>query len=303
MLRVRLDTSRPTARKRLIVAALATTLLPTDLCGQTPTPTPGQLATTRDRLRDRGEGLPTSMFGTYVRRGEWLVYPFYEHYRDEDFEYAPGELGAVGEEDYRGRYRAHEGLLFLSYGITDRVAFEVEVAVIDATLTTAADDPSSLPDKLHESGLGDIEGQIRWRWNRETDRRPEVFSYAELVVPHAKDKVLIGTPGWEVKFGTGLVRGLGWGTLTTRLAVEYDEASGSHFDLGEYAIEYLRRLSPAWRIYAGLEGTSDELSAITEIQWHLSPHAFLKINNGFGITSKAVDWEPELGVVFSFGQR
>ena len=56
-------------------------------------------------------GCATSMFGTYVRRGELLVYPFFEYYRDDDFEYKPSELGAPGEEDYRGRYRAKEGLL------------------------------------------------------------------------------------------------------------------------------------------------------------------------------------------------
>jgi hypothetical protein len=30
-------------------------------------------------LRDRGEGLPTSMFGTYIRKGEFLLYPFFEY--------------------------------------------------------------------------------------------------------------------------------------------------------------------------------------------------------------------------------
>jgi hypothetical protein len=29
-------------------------------------------------LRDRGEGVATSMFGTYIERGELLIYPFYE---------------------------------------------------------------------------------------------------------------------------------------------------------------------------------------------------------------------------------
>ncbi|HEY1306939.1 MAG TPA: hypothetical protein VGF24_25470 [Vicinamibacterales bacterium] len=29
-------------------------------------------------LRDRGTGVATSMFGTYVRNGEWLFYPFME---------------------------------------------------------------------------------------------------------------------------------------------------------------------------------------------------------------------------------
>lgn len=260
-----------------------------------PTPPP-------DRLRDRGEGLPTSMFGTYIRRGELLLYPFYEYYRDGNFEYTPSELGAAGEDDYRGRYRANEGLVFVSYGFTHNLAVEFEAAVISASLDKSPDDPSALPLRIEESGLGDIEGQIRWRWNRETDRRPEIFSYGEVVVPHNRDKVLIGTSGWELKYGMGVIRGFRWGTMTARAAGEYDEASTSHFDLGEYAIEYLRRISPRWRVYAGLEGTQDELSLIGEVQWFVTPNVFVKINNGLGLTSKATDWAPELGVVFSFGR-
>jgi hypothetical protein len=255
-----------------------------------------------DRLRDRGEGLPTSMFGTYVRRGELLLYPFFEYYRDRNFEYKPSELGAVGEEDFRGRYRANEGLFFVAYGITENLAVEFEAAVIKARLDKSPADLSTLPLRLEESGLGDIEGQIRWRWNRETDRRPEIFSYTEVVLPHNRDKVLIGTPGWEVKFGTGLVRGFSWGTMTVRGAVEYDEASSSHFDGGEYAVEYLRRISPSWRVYVGLEGTQDELSFIGEVQWLAASNLVVKINNGLGVTSKATDWAPEVGVVFSFGR-
>lgn len=255
-----------------------------------------------DRLRDRGEGQPTSMFGTHIRRGELLLYPFFEYYRDSNFEYKPSELGAAGEEDFRGRYRANEGLFFVAYGITDNLAVEFEAAVIKASLDKSPADPSTLPLRLDESGLGDIEGQIRWRWNRESDRRPEIFSYTEVVLPHNRDKVLIGTPGWEVKFGTGLVRGFSFGTMTVRGAVEYDEASSSHFDGGEYAVEYLRRISPAWRVYAGLEGTQDELSLIGEVQWQAAPNVVVKINNGLGITSKATDWAPEVGVVFSFGR-
>lgn len=270
-----------------------------DAAAQTEDPPP----TPPDRLRDRGEGLPTSMFGTYVQGGELLFYPFFEHYRDKDFEYTPAELGAVGELDYRGRYRANEGLVFVAYGITDDLAVEFEAAVIEASLDKSPADPSTLPLRTKESGIGDIEGQVRWRWRRETDRRPEIFSYAEIVVPHHRDKLLIGTAGWELKYGTGIVRGFHWGTLTARAAVEYAEASSSHFDVGEYAIEYLRRISPSWRLYAGLEGTQDELSFIGDVQWHVTPNVFVRINNGFGLTSKATDWAPEVGVVFSFGRR
>jgi hypothetical protein len=44
-------------------------------------------------LKDRGTGLPTTLFGTYIRGGDWIVYPFFEYYRDADREYKPSELG------------------------------------------------------------------------------------------------------------------------------------------------------------------------------------------------------------------
>ena len=250
-------------------------------------------------LSDRGTGVATSMFGTYIRRGEFIVYPFLEYYRDHDFEYKPEELGYPGDVDYRGSFSASEGLLFVAYGLGENLELEMEAAVISASFEKSADDPSSVPPKIEESGLGDVEGQLRWRFRRENEGHPELFSYFEAVSPHAKEKVLIGTPGLELNLGVGAVKGFGWGTLTARAALEYSEASSSHFDLGEYAVEYLKRLSPGFRVYVGLEGTQDELSLITELQWHLSRHVFVRFNNGLGLTSKATDWSPEVGILFT----
>ena len=251
-------------------------------------------------LRDRGTGVATSMFGTYIRKSELIVYPFYEYYRDKDFEYKPEDLGAPGDQDFRGRYRANEALFFIGYGIARNLAIEFETAVISAQFNKSPADTSALPNEIKESGLGDVEGQLRWRWRTETSRRPELFSYAEFVVPHAKDQPLIGTPGVELKFGAGVTRGYGWGTLTARAALEYAHASSSPWDLGEYAVEYLKRLTPKWRVYVGLEGMQDELSLITEAQWHILPHGFVRFNNGVGLTSKATDWTPEIGILFTF---
>jgi hypothetical protein len=206
-------------------------------------------------LRDRGIGVATSMFGTYVRGGEWLFYPFFEYYHDSDLEYAPEEFGVPGDQDYRGRYRAQEGLFFVSYGLTNDLAVEIEVAAIHASFEKSLADPSWLPPKIVESGLGDVEGQLRWRWRKETAKRPELFSYAELVVPHHGDRPLTGTPGWEIKMGSGVTRGFSWGTLTGGAAFEYDTSSTSPVDLGEYALEYLKRLSPSWRVLVAIEGT------------------------------------------------
>jgi len=254
-------------------------------------------------LKDRGTGVATTLFGTYIRGGELIIYPFYEYYRDQDREYKPSELGFEGEEDFRGRYRAHEGLIYLGYGLTKDLAVELEVAAISASLEKSAADPSAMPPKLESSGLGDIDAHVLWRWLRENEGRPELFSFAKVAFPHNRSDGLIGTPDWEVDLGTGLIRGFSWGTLTVRAAVEFAKGSESQFDIGEYAVEYLKRASSKLRFYAAVEGTSDEVSLITEVQWFLTPRVFLKLGTGFGLTSKATDWEPEVGIVFTLPTR
>jgi hypothetical protein len=254
-------------------------------------------------LRDRGTGVRASMLGTYIRQGELLVYPFFEWYTDHNFEYKPSELGyGASQVDYRGRYRASEGIVFFGYGVSPDLAVEFEAAVISAEVRTAANDPSSgKPPRVRESGLGDVEGQVRWRFQRETATRPELFTFVEAVFPLQKTKHIIGTQAWEFSYGLGLVRGFRWGTLTVRAAGEYSASARPRFDAGEYAIEYLRRLSPAWRIVAAIEGTQvDEISLLTEVQWHFSRHAILKVNSGLGFTPNATDFAPEVGLMFAF---
>ena len=249
-------------------------------------------------LHDRGTGSPTSMFGTYVRQGELLIYPFYEYYHNNDGEYKPAELGYTLNEDYRGKFRAHEGLIFIGYGITDRLVFELETAVITATQHKSADDPSIMPNEFKESGLGDVQTQFDYYWLKESSSRPGLFSYLEIVYPFNKDKKLIGTSDYEFKAGTGVIRGFSFGTMTFRLAGEYSKEENK-FELGEIALEYLKRVSKHWRLYLGIEGTQDEWEGITEIQFHAADWMMFKINNAFGITSKASGWAPEIGIMFS----
>jgi hypothetical protein len=74
----------------------------------------------------------------------------------------------------------------------------------------------------------------------------------------------------------------------------------SKLDIGEVAIEYLKGLSPHWRVYIGVEGTQYEIELISEFQWHISKKVFVKLNNAFGLTSKATDWAPEVGIMSRF---
>lgn len=251
-------------------------------------------------LRDRGTGVATSLFGTYVRGGELLVYPFYEYTKNKDQEYKPSELGFAGEQDYRGENTEHEALIFLSYGISENVALELESALwTTVTQHKAPDDTSAVPVKMKESGFGDTQAELRWRWWKEDAHRPELWSYLEITFPFQRSRRLIGTQDWEIIQGIGLTRGFRFGTLTGRLSASWS-AEENKLATGEYALEYLKKVSPKWSIYVGVEGEEDEVAAIGEAQWRISPRAVLKLNNGFGLTSKAPDLAPEVGIAFSF---
>ncbi|HKC49065.1 MAG TPA: hypothetical protein VKB63_15795 [Gemmatimonadales bacterium] len=258
----------------------------------------GQTQTLPPYLRDRGTGVRTSMLGTYVRDGELLIYPFFEWYADHNLEYKPSELGYGLNHDYRGRFRASEGILYFAYGLTPDLMVEFESAVITAELRKDRLDSATVPQRIRESGLGDVEGQIRWRVQRENEHRPEVFTFFETVLPLQRTRHIIGTQDWEFSAGFGLTRGFSWGTMTFRAGAEYTDHV---VDAGEYAIEYMRQVSQSWRIITAIEGSQvDEISLLTEVQWRFARNAIIKLNNGWGFTPNATDIAPEVGVMFNF---
>ncbi len=255
-------------------------------------------------LRDRGTGIPTSLFGTYIGRGQLLLYPFLAYSLDRNREYQPVKLGfgPLGQ-DFRGKFRSSEGQLFIAYGVTDWFALEFEAGFISATLEKAPSDPSATPAKIRESGFGDVEGQLRFRLMSETYHRPEVFGFLEMTPASQTQKVLINEPNWDLKPGLGLVRGFSWGTVLLRITGEYNR-EGRNPDLGEVAIEYLKRLSPSVRLNLGIEGgeggAPDEFDLVSGVHWRLTDVLFLKFDNALGLSSKATDWAPQIGMMFSF---
>jgi hypothetical protein len=87
--------------------------------------------------------------------------------------------------------------------------------------------------------------------------------------------------------------------MTFRVAGEYS-AEESKLELGEYAVEYLRRVSKLFRFYIGVEGSQDEVELITDLQFHLFRTGFIRLNNAFGVTPKATDYAPEVEIPFRF---
>lgn len=271
-----------------------------------PTMASGAEEASDDYLQDRGPGIPTSQFGTYIESGQWMLYPFYEYARNNNEEYTPRELGFprapgfVGEDEFFGKSTQHEAVLFLGYGFSDTLAFEFEAELFaSATLDKSPLDTSAVPARIKESGFAGAEAQLRWMWRKETRQRSALYSFFEVEFPLQDKKVLIGATDVEFAVGTGFIRGYKWGTLNGRASIAFD-GEESKVELGEYALEYLKRVNERWRFLATLEGEDDEVSLIGEAQWTLRPGTILKLNSGFGLTQKAPNFAPEIGVLFTF---
>jgi hypothetical protein len=253
-------------------------------------------------LRDRGSGIPASIFGTYIGKHELVVYPFFEYATDHNREYNPSEFGLPSNTDFRGRFHSTAEQIFLGYGVNDWLAVEFELAHISATLEKAPEDPVT-PQRISESAVTDFEAQVRARVRRESARGPEVFVYGDVTFPSNQSKLLIGDQDWDLRPGVGATKGFSWGTMTGKIGVEYNREE-SHPILGELALEYLRRLSSRARLFLAIEGgeagAPDEFDFVTGLRWNLTDRIFFKFDNSIGLQSKSPDWVPQLGVMFSF---
>src|SRR5256714_15275160 len=242
---------------------------------------------------DRGPGIRTSMVETYVAPHQLLIYPFVAYTWDHNFEYQPASFGYRLNEDLLGHYRSSEAQLFVAYGIADWLAVEVEASHINARFDRSASDTSGMPARITESGVADFAGQVRFRLAREHGSRPEVFGSVELLPPQHGNKALIGDAQWAVKSEIGVVRGLSWGTMTFRTTVEYNRGD-THWDLGETSLEYLRQVSPAWRLLLAIEGGEggppDAWGLVSPGNRGLARGLDLKLARGIGLVPKSTHW-------------
>ncbi|MEJ2056072.1 MAG: hypothetical protein P8X42_19330 [Calditrichaceae bacterium] len=241
------------------------------------------------------------MYGTYIDKGELLIYPFFEYSYDHNEEYQPEEFGFASKQEYFGKYWSNSLELFVAYGFSDRITLELEAAYLNARFAKASIDNFIPWTRINESGIADIEGQIRARLMHENKRFPEIYGYVELTAPVQKSKKLIGNANWDIKPGVGIIKGFSWGTLGFKTDLEYNRESKG-VDIGETAIEYLRKLSDLWRLYIAIEGgeggAPDEWIFVSGLQWHFSKYLIIKLDNQLGITPKATDWSPQLGIMF-----
>ncbi len=264
-------------------------------------PAAAQSASQPDFLADRGDGIRTSLLATYIKPREFIFYPFYEYTKTSNYEYKASDLGLVGDVDYQGKKVDQEYLIFLSYAWNDSWMFEFESALhAKVKFTKAGNDPvAAVPRELRESGLGDTEAQLRWRYAKETETRPEITIMFQTEFPLQRKKKLLGTQAWG--FGTGVIltKGYSFGTLSLRGQINHDRGD-KETRFGEYAIDYLKKLSPQWTVALTLEGEESELSIIGEAQYAISKNATLKLNLGQGLTKKDRQTAPEIGVLFRF---
>jgi len=146
-----------------------------------------------------------------------------------------------------------------------------------ASQSRASGDTSAMPRTFSESGVGDTEGQIRYRWFEETEVRPELLSYFGVVFPLQHNKTLIGTRDWEFTAGVNVTKGFSFGP---HLILDFEDR------LNLVLVAFHR---------------PDQAPLVAEPLHVLDPiFAELELNSGFGLTSKAPEFAPEVGVLFSF---
>jgi hypothetical protein len=263
----------------------------------------GSLAAQQDSvqlsLRDRGPGIRTSEFQTYIQRGQFFIIPSASYMKDHNFEYNPIDWGFGQQADLRGTFHGSSGQLFLAYGVNDWLALEVEGSYLDAQFERSPQDTTATPQQINESGFGDFAVQARLRFVKEKRSRPEIWGSLEFIPAANQDKVLIGDKQSDLKGEIGFTRGYQFGTMTFKTTIEYNHGD-HHWDLGETSIEYLRQLSLNWRLMAAVEGgeggAPDEFVFVTSFQARLARRAVLNFGNSFGLMSKSTDLEPYIGV-------
>ncbi|MGI9543327.1 MAG: hypothetical protein ACR2MX_08715 [Cyclobacteriaceae bacterium] len=247
-------------------------------------------------LHDRGNGMATSQNGVYVEKHDFVVAPFYQYSYSKDKDYVPSEFGFNSDEEFTGKSIDYDGILYVGYGINDWLMIEGRGGIVGARQYRNKADDSGFPEMISEHAVGDVEAQVRWRYGKETEKRPEVYSYLDFVFPFDKEKTIIGTQNLEVKFGTGVIKGFSWGTISARASLQYIEGENV-VETGIYAIEYLKRINNRLRIYVGIEGEQDDIGIAGDLQVFLAPWIFTRISNSFGLTPKATDYAVSFGVV------
>ena len=68
-------------------------------------------------LRDRGRGVRTSEFQTFIQRHQLLLLPSSAHIRDHNLEYNPLDWGYGNQTDLRGKFR-NQADAIATYGVT-----------------------------------------------------------------------------------------------------------------------------------------------------------------------------------------
>ena len=99
--------------------------------------------------------------------------------------------------------------------------------------------------------------------------------------------------------GLGHIKSFGQGLLLYRFSIGY-EFEESELELAEYAVEYYRDISSYRRYVLAIEGEDDEIGLIGELQWLVGGNAMIKINTGVGLTKKAPDFAPEIGMMWHY---
>lgn len=237
-------------------------------------PAPAGTASIDDRAWKRTRGVPTSQPGVYLERNDLLVDNASRYYRLGRYEYAPSELGHSLDRDFFGSFSSWERLLYVSYGLTDRVSVETEARFVsEAVLETSPRDPVSRR-VVRESGLGDLESRVNWQWLSEGVSLPGAFSFGEVSYPLQGGNRIITDGSWDCALGTGILKNLPFGMIAMSASAQYESDDGT-IEPAELGIDYLKKVTTDLRFLAALDRLPNEWEFMIVAQFRdFSPARF-----------------------------
>jgi hypothetical protein len=235
-----------------------------------------------------------------VSLGQLTAYPSFRRFENRGFDYSPDEFGFPLEEDFKGDYRASQGALFISYGLSADLSVGVRATVANARFRKASSDHSGLAGETTESGLEELSAEVAWRFSGNDGGPTELFLLTQILAPHDGDKLFLGQDGVMILPRLALIRTLSWGLLDGRLGLEYDSGSETPFDVGRWSLHALGGLTGSLDLGGGFEGqigganNFDEVWLTTYLQWSARPNLMLRVSSDFGVTALTRGWSPQI---------
>lgn len=183
--------------------------------------------------------------------------------------------------------------------LAPKLAVEMALVVWDprrnATLSPYND---AFVSKLEEENFGEMETKLRWKWNTQTTRWPDIYGSFEANVALYRGE-RISPPYPESILGLGLAKNFSWGKINGKLGYILDRDTPLG-DVRAYQLELTGYIAPRTEVNVLLEGENDTSALKVGPRWLLHRQVAVQLQLGVITEPQLSNFEREIRLMFSF---